>query len=399
MQSGSSRSHYQNSQFVSRLGEVDEYNRTEAIIGFAPEKKRKTVLSELKRRNSFRVEIESGTRQRRISPVSEPPIFITRGTTPASVSGVGKSPILVEDHEPKEVVELSQALKAPQGRTRNATPRPAASKAPASAEKSQYFTKPEKRSIAKSSFLHTGVSSASSGSVVEALEREEAGSPSSFYSLDNAAYEVQDVEDDSVDLVKPDGDDARVDQKAQSRARVHTTAMKPFASPKSKSISEEGDIPQSTFLGTRPRNQSQSSRMLKSELSFGITYMQSGQKGFKVADDCEAWKLQYDLEKKEFNVIANDESLHELYPGLVLKPEKIHVVKYSNDSSKVVISRAMETSIGAAAQVLVKMDKLRDGNRLAQSLKKLNHTIKLSPVGRLALFPSKLCSPTDRLHC
>jgi hypothetical protein len=398
MQSGSSRSHHKNPQFVSRLGEVDEYNRTEAIIGFPPERKRKAVLSELERRSSFRVEIESGTRQRRISPVSEPLIFITRGTPPASVNGVGKSPILIKDHEPEEVVELSQALKAPQGRTRNATPRPAASKAPPSAEKSRYFTKPEKRSKVKSSFLYTGVTSASSGSVVEA-NVEGAGSPSSFHSLDNAADEVQDVEDDSVDLVKPDGDNARVDQKAQGRARVQTTGMKPFASPKSKSISEEGDIPQSTFSGTRPKNQSQSSRMLKSELSFGITYMQSGQKGFKVADDCEAWKLQYDLDKKEFNVIANDESLHELYPGLVLKPEKIHVVKYSNDSSKVVISRAMETSIGAAAQVLVKMDKLRDGNRLAQSLKKLNHTIKLSPVGRLALFPSKLCSPTDRLHC
>jgi hypothetical protein len=391
VQSVSSRSHYQNLPPISRLGEVDEYNRTEAMVGFGPLKRRK-VYDEFERRNSFRGEMESGPRQRRTSLMSEPSILVTKGIPAASVNGIGKNPILIEDLEHVEVVEVSQAPKSPQGRARNATPRPEANKVPETAETSQYFSSLDKRGTAQNGTPDTAVSSVSSGSTAEVSEREEGGSPGS------AVDEVQFLEDDSIDLVKSACGPVGLDQKAESRAQVENNVMKASSTPKSKSISQEGDIPQSAFSGLRVKNsQSQTSRMLKSELNFEIVSMQSGQKGFNVDVDCVPWKLQYDLDKKEFDILAYDYSVREDYQGLVLKPEKIHVVKYHHDSLKVVISRAMEPSIGAAAQVLVKMNRLGDGNRLAQSLKKLNHTIKLSPLGRLASSSLKASSPTDRL--
>ncbi len=397
VQSVSSRSHRQNQHYVSRLGEVDEYNRTEAIIGFSHERKRKAVLIELERRGSFRG--ENGLRQRRISLMSESPVSSNKGTLPASVNGGGMDPILVEDHEPEEAVELSQAPKAAHGRTRNATPRPAANKVPTSSDMSQHFAKPDKPSKAQNGAPHTATSSGSSESPVEVPEREGDVSPSNLHSLDNAVDEVQYLEDDFVDLIKHDGSPAEVHQNTESRVQVKNSIMKTFASPKSNSISEEGDIPQSTFSGLRANaKKSQTSRMLKPELSFGITYMQSGQKGFEVADDCEAWKLQYDYEKNEFDVVGNGDSFHHLYPGLVLKPEKIHVVKYNYNSLKAVISRAMDPSIGAAGQVLLKMSKLGDCDRLAQSLKKLNRTINLSPTPRSASIIPKAFALTDRFH-
>jgi Ulp1 family protease len=387
VQSVSSRSHHQNLPPVSRLGEVDEYNRTEAMIGFDTRKRRK-VCDESERRNSFRIEMESGPRQRRTSLMSEPSTLVSKGIPPTSVNGVGKNPILIEDLERDEVVELSQAPKASQGRARKATPRPEPNKVSEMAEISKYFGKPKKGGTAQNGSPDTAVSSASSGSTAEVSEREEGGSAG------NAVDEVQFLEEDSVDLVKSAADPVRVDQKAESSgARVKNNVMKP-TKPKSKSLSEDGDIPRSAFLGVRTKKtQSPTSRMLKSELSFEITYMQSGQKGFDVNDACVPWKLQYDYDKNEFDIIANGESIHELYPSLVLKPEKIHVVKYCHDSLKVVISRAMEPSIGAAGQVLIGMKKLGDGNRLAQSLRKLNHTIKLSPLGRLVSPVLKTFTP------
>jgi hypothetical protein len=399
VQSVSSRSHYQNLPPISRLGEVDEYKKTEAMIGFAPEKKRKAVLSELERRSSFRGEIESGPHQRRTSLMSEPPVSVSKGAPPTNVHGVGKNPILVEDLELEEMVELSQVPKAPQGRMRNATSRPAANKFPATTERSQYFGNTDKHGATKNGVPNTGVSSDSSGSTVGASEREEGGSPGSSQSLGNAVDEVQYPEEDSIDLVESADGPERVDQKAEGRGRAKYNVMKPFASPKSKSISEEGDIPQSAFSGVRSKNkQSQTSRMLKSELTFEITYMQSGHKDFNVNDDCVPWRLQYDHDKKEFDIIAYGDSVRDKYPSLVLKPEKIHIVKYHQHGLTVVISRAMEPSTGSAAQVLVKMRRPGDGDRLAQSLKKLNHTIKLSPLGRSVSYSPRAYHPTDSLR-
>ena len=379
VQSVSSRSHHQNLSPVSRLGEVNEYNRTEAMVGFDARKRRK-VCDEPERRNSFRIEMESGPHQRRTSIMSEPSTLVSKGTPPASVNGVGKNLILIEDFERDEMVEVSQAPRASQGRARKATPRLEPNKVSETAEISKYFGKPEKHVTAQNGSPDTVVSSASSGSTAEVSERE-GGSAGS------AVDEVQFLEEDSVDLVKPAVSPVMVDQKAES------SVVKP-TKPKPESLSEDGDIPQSAFFGVRTKKtQSPTSRMLKSELSFEIAYMQSGQKGFIVNDACVPWKLQYDHDKNEFDIIANGESVHEFYPSLVLKLEKIHVVKYCHDSLKVVISRAMEPSIGAAGQVLIEMNKLGDGNRLAQSLRKLNHTIKLSPCGRLVSPVLKVFSP------
>jgi hypothetical protein len=373
-------SHYQNLPPTGFLGGVEEYNRTEAMVGFDTRKRRK-VYDESERRNSFRVEMESGPRQRRTSLISEPSILVTKGTPAASVNGMGKNPILIDDLELDEVVEVSQAPKASQGQARKATPRPEANEVTETAETSQYISKPDRRGTAHTGTPETAVSSASSVSTAEALERVEGGSPG------DAVDEVNFLEEDSVDLVKSSGGPVRVDQKAGNGARVKNNVMKPSTTPKSESISEEGDIPQSTFAGVRSTNkQGHTSRMLKSELSFEITYMQSGHKNFEVKDGCVPRKLQYDHDKKEFDIIENGESLHELYPSLVLKPEKIHIVKYHHHSLEVVLSRAMEASTGSAAQVLLKMSTLGDGDRFAQSLIKLNHTIHLSRLGRSASY-------------
>lgn len=323
--------------------------------------------------------------------MSEPSISTYRGTLQAGVDGLGKTPILVDDLESEDVVELSQSVKASHSRTRNVTSRSAANDARASTEQSHYFDKPEKRGKAKNGFPHTG----SSQPVVEAHVKG-ASSPSSFHGLDD----VQNREGDFVDLLKLNDDSVRSDQKAESRVLIQdNVTTKSSESLRSKSISVEGNIPQSTFSGVLAKHeQDQTSQMLKSKLSFEVIHLQSGQKLLKFAEGYSLWKLQYDSVKKEFDILLHDLSINKLYPGLVLKPEKIHVVKYSNHSPKVVISRAMETSIGAAGQVLVEMENLRDGNRFAQSLKRLNHTIKLSPFGRLALLPLKLFPLANRLY-
>lgn len=391
VQSVSSRSHYQNLPPISISGGVDEYNRTEAMVGFDTRKRRK-VIDELERGNSFRVEMESSPRQRRTSLISEPSIPLTKGTQAAGVNGIGKNPILIEDPELDEVVGVSQASKASKGRARKAPPKPEANEVPETAETSQYFSKPDECGTAQIGTPETAVSSASSASTAEASEREEGGSPG------NAVDEDNFLEEDSVDLVKSSGGPVRVDRKAGSRALVQNDVMKPSTTPKSESISEEGDIPQSAFSGVRSNNkQGLTNRMLKSELSFEITYMQSGHKDLEVKEDCVPWKLQYDHDKKEFDIIANGDSVHESYPSLVLKPEKIHIVKYHQHSLEVVISRAMEASTGSAAQVLIKMSKRGDGDRFAQSLKRLNHTINLSPLGRSASYSPKMSPFTDIL--
>jgi hypothetical protein len=396
VQSIGSRSH-QNRKDPFTLGNVDEYRRTEAMVGFSTGKHKRAVVAEIKRRSSFREEMEEDSRQMTPGPAPRPFVY---GNHSRSVNGTGK-PILIEDAGTEEVVEVSPKPDAYQGKPRKATPRPEASSDvsgrrhslhtdSSTAEKSHYFTKTGKASAPEISAPHDPLATGSRESTPEASESANMVPRRTSQSPGRAVDDVQYLEDDSVDLIEPDGGPAGIDLSEERKSRFTNNLVNTSTISKSWSISKQGDIPESGFSKlSASRNQP---RLISgSDLGFEVTYMRSGGQELSIRAGIVPWILQYDHEKKEFNVVAYIDSTHQNYPALILKPEKIHTVKYDSSSEKVFISRATEASIGAAAQVYVEMGRKEDSGRLAQSLRGLNRTIKLIPTERSASNLSEFC--------
>jgi hypothetical protein len=405
VQSIGSRSHHQNQANPIKFGTVDEYTRTEAMVGFGTEKKRRALLSELERRSSFRGEMESDSRLHQVALISGRQSLLPNGKHSRSINGACR-PILIEDIDTEEVVEVSPVAETHQGQKRKATPRPEGSNdvisqkerphtVPSTTEISHYFAKPGKGSAAHSGTLQTASAAGSRESTVEASEGADMVSPGSSQSHGHAVDDVQYLEDDSIDLVGSDDGPADAEPKGDGKAGPRNNLMKSSAVPRSRSILQIGDIPGSA-LSKLQASRSQPKLTSESELSFEITYMKSGPKELTFSAEILPWKLQYDYDKKEFDIVAYVDSIRETFPGLVLKPEKIHIVKYCPSNRKVWISRATEANIGAAPQVYLEMSRADDGNRLAHTLKSLNSTIKIISTNGSAPTPPETCFSADR---
>lgn len=378
VQSVGSRSHHHNQASTITLGNVDEYKRTEAMVGFN-KKRRKALFAEEKRGDSFWEELDHGSRPHLVTLKPNPLLLSSNERYSISVNS-GAKPILIDDSAKEEVVEVSQLPVKSSSATRDGTPRAEENNISLTEGKSRYFFNRDMPGATRVGSPDNEVTGESPQLAVE-TSRTLRGSSEGLQGNGNTVDDVEFLEeDDSIDLLGSDVNPASEEQRGEKKAGSSNHSMRTSTVPRSLSISKNGDIPGSALSRLRiSRNQTRLTR--ESDLSFDINYMRSGNECLEIKADCVPWKLQYDHDKKELAIAAYDEPFRSK-PGLVLKPEKIHVVKYRHDCAKVVISRATEASIGSKPQVLVQMSRPDDGGRLAQSLKRMNHTIKLAVTQR-----------------
>jgi hypothetical protein len=196
------------------------------------------------------------------------------------------------------------------------------------------------------------------------------------YSFNEPEY----VEEDSVDLLRHDGSDTREEKNPAKAMTVSNGELRQEKVPHiSQSISNSGDIPQSSIASARPTTP----RMRKkdqSTITLDVTYMQAGQVRTSSEDGIKLWQVQCNPEADLFDVLLDGNKAPQEYASLVVKPNKIHKITYNDDSGRVVMSRATEPGIASSPTLLLETRDPADGGWFAQILKRYNNSVKVSDV-------------------
>jgi hypothetical protein len=195
------------------------------------------------------------------------------------------------------------------------------------------------------------------------------------------AVEDVDLDEDSIDLLKPSAQTPDVDEFEVRRTMRNPNFSRNDETPLSRSVSQKGDIPPSTL--TTHRTLRKSSKNAKDRtMSYKMAYLRSGSQ--VLSDDWEDMppiQLHYNDSAEQFDLVVNSEAMSNLLSSFVIKPAKIFKVLYNPDNPKLYIHRSMDATQPGSSKLIMQTCEAGDAAELAEFLRRLKPDIKLLRIG------------------